>query len=181
MDLSSFSNVEFDRGAPKWKEGLWVVLRSFLFLSALPYPSKLKTMVLRWFGAEVGRNVVIRSQVNISFPWRLVIGDNVWIGDGVWILSLAKVTIESNVCISQRSYLCSGSHDYRKPGFDLITKPILIRSGSWIAAGAFIGSGVEVGPSAVVSAGSVATKNVDPHTIVRGNPAEVLKEIVPTQ
>jgi putative colanic acid biosynthesis acetyltransferase WcaF len=177
MDLSTFANADFDRGAPKWKEGLWILVRSFFFLSALPYPSKLKTLLLRWFGAEVGRNVTIRSQVNISFPWRLVIRDDVWIGDGVWILSLAQVVIESNICISQRSYLCSGSHDYRKSSFDLITKPIFIRERSWIAANSFIGPGVEIGPGSVVGAGSVVLENFGPKVLIRGNPAKVVKTL----
>src|SRR5437868_2181677 len=115
------------------------MMRTFFYLRAIPYPSKLKATLLRWFGAKDGRSVIIRSQVNISFPWRLAIGDNVWIGEGVWILSLAQIVIESNVCISQRSYLCSGSHDYRSESFDLITKPICIRERSWVAANSFIG------------------------------------------
>jgi putative colanic acid biosynthesis acetyltransferase WcaF len=177
MDLSTFANADFDRGAPQWKEACWIVVRSFVFLSALPYPSGLKTMLLRWFGAKVGRNVVIRSQVNISFPWRLAIGDNVWIGDGVWILSLAQVVIESNVCISQRAYICSGSHNHRKSSFDLITKPIFIRERSWIAANAFVGLGVEIGPASVVAAGSVVFENFGPKVLIRGNPAQVVKTL----
>jgi putative colanic acid biosynthesis acetyltransferase WcaF len=180
MNLRQYTSDGFDRGAPKWMEILWTFCRCGLFVTPIPYPSAIKVAFLRLFGAKVGQRVVIRSLVNISFPWRLEIGDDVWIGDGVWILSLARVVVESNVCLSQRCYLCTGTHDYRKATFDLITKPIRIRTGSWIAAGAFVGPGVEVGPSAVISAGSVAIKNVDPYTIVRGNPAEVVKELVPT-
>jgi putative colanic acid biosynthesis acetyltransferase WcaF len=180
MNLRYYTAAGFDRGAPAWREMLWTLCRCLFFVTPVPYPSAIKVALLRFFGAKIGERVVIRSLVNISFPWRLEIGDDVWIGDGAWILSLARVTLESNVCLSQRCYLCSGTHDYRKATFDLITKPIRIRTGSWIAAGAFIGPGVEVGPNAVVSAGSVTTKNVDPHTIVRGNPAEVVKELAPT-
>jgi putative colanic acid biosynthesis acetyltransferase WcaF len=175
MDLRNYTATEFDRGAPKWLEILWMLSRCALFMTPIPYPSSLKAAVLRSCGAKVGRRVVIRTLVNISFPWRLEIGDDVWIGDGVWILSLARVTVESNVCISQRSYLCSGTHDYRKETFDLITKSIRIREGSWIAAGAFVGPGVVVGPNSVVSACSVVLKNVAANTVVRGNPAEMVQ------
>jgi putative colanic acid biosynthesis acetyltransferase WcaF len=178
MNLRNYTAAGFDRGAPKWLEILWILSRCALFMTPIPYPSSLKAAVLRSCGAKVGRRVVIRSLVNISFPWRLEIGDDVWIGDGVWILSLARITVESNVCISQRSYLCSGTHDYRKDTFDLIVKPIRIREGSWIAAGAFVGPGVEVGPNSVISAGSVALRNVAAHTVVRGNPAELVKQVV---
>jgi len=178
MNLRTYTTAGFDRGAPKWKEILWTLFRCMLFLTPIPYPSGIKARALRFFGAKVGKRVVIRSMVNISCAWRLEIGDEVWIGDGGWILSLARIMVESNVCISQRSYLCSGTHDYRKDTFDLITKPICIREGSWIAAGAFVGPGVEVGRSAVISAGSVVVRNVAAHTFVRGNPAEVVKEVV---
>src|SRR5581483_3712329 len=108
-------------------------------------------------------------------PWRFQVEDDVWLGEEVLILSLASVTIESNVCISQRAFLCTGSHDFRAPDFNLITKPITIRAGSWIAAQAFIAPGVEIGPGSMVAAGSVVSQNVPPKTLVRGNPAVVVK------
>jgi putative colanic acid biosynthesis acetyltransferase WcaF len=134
----------------------------------------LRVALLRLFGAKIGHGVVVRANVNISFPWRLSIGDHVWIGEGVGILSLARVTIESNVCISQRAYLCTGSHDFRREDFKLKVAPITVRTGSWVAAAAFVGPGVEVGTGAVVSAGSVVFENVPPKTVVRGNPAHAL-------
>jgi putative colanic acid biosynthesis acetyltransferase WcaF len=99
----------------------------------------------------------------------------VWIGEEVLVLSLAQVTIESNCCISQRAFLCTGSHDFSSPAFSLRTKEITIREGSWVAAGAFIGPGVQVGPGSMVTAGSVVTADVRPRVIVSGNPAEVVK------
>ncbi|MDQ3473779.1 MAG: WcaF family extracellular polysaccharide biosynthesis acetyltransferase [Acidobacteriota bacterium] len=174
MDLARYDNSDFDRGAPKWKEALWALARSLFFQIPLPWPSSVRAELLRAFGARIGRGVVIREDVNISFPWRLAIGDHVWIGEDVGILSLAQVTIESNVCISQRAYICTGSHDFRSETFDLVTQPITIRSGSWIAAGAIVLPGVEVGPNSVVSAGSVVNRDVPADTTVRGNPAEAV-------
>ena len=121
--------------------------------------------------------MVVRANVNISFPWRLRLGDHVWIGEDVGILSLAAVEIESHVCISQRAYLCTGSHDYRRPDFKLVTRPISVRTGVWIAAQAFIGPGVEIGAGAVVAAGSVVGRDVPPGALVRGNPAEVVRNL----
>ena len=112
---------------------------------------------LRIFGAKVGRGVVIRSRVNITFPWRFSCGDHVWIGDEVLILSLAPVCLGSNVCISQRAFLCTGSHRFSRETFDLVTRPITIGDGCWIAAQAFVGPGVELPPGTLVKAGEVRT------------------------
>jgi putative colanic acid biosynthesis acetyltransferase WcaF len=177
MDLHRYDNLDFDRGAPPWKEALWVAARIVFFQNSIPWPSFLRTFLLRTFGAKIGRGFVIRSNVNISFPWRLIIGEHVWIGEDVGILSLAQVLIESNVCISQRAYLCTGSHDFLREDFKLKVAPITICRGSWVAACAFIGPGVEVGSGAVVSAGSVVFENVPPNSLVRGNPANVVEEI----
>ena len=155
MDLSKYNNSGFHRGAPRWKEVLWWVTRSLLFARWFPVPSPLKVAALRAFGAKVGEGVVIRSRVNITFPWKLEIGNHVWIGDEVLILSLDEVTIGSNVCISQRAFLCTGSHDFRSESFDLITRPIVIRDGCWIAAQAFVGPGVTLDPGSMVKALSV--------------------------
>ncbi len=177
MDLRIYDNSDFDRGAPRWKEAVWILVRFLFFQNAFPWPSPLRCAVLRAFGAKIGRSVVIRANVNISFPWRLTIGDHVWIGEDVGILTLAPVTIESNVCISQRAYLCTGSHDFRREDFKLQVAPITVHEGSWIAAASFIAPGVEIESGAIVSAGSVVFANVAPKMFVRGNPAAVISEI----
>ena len=176
MDLSIYDNSDFDRGAPRWKEAAWILVRCLFFQNPLPWPSKLRVALLRAFDADIGEGVVIRANVNISFPWRLKVGNHVWIGEDVGILSLAQVTIESNVCISQRAYLCSGSHDFRRDDFKLKVAPIVVRSGSWIAATAFIAPGVEIGAGTVVAAGSVVLNDVPPNSLVRGNPATVVQK-----
>ena len=177
MDLSIYDNSDFDRGAPKWKEAIWALARWIFFQNALPWPSGLRVALLEMFGAKIGQRVIIRANVNISFPWRLQIGNQVWIGEDVGILSLAQVTIESNVCVSQRAYLCTGSHDFRREDFKLKAAPITVRTGSWVAAAAFIGPGVEIGAGSVVSAGSVALENVPANVLVQGNPARVVSAI----
>ena len=140
------------------KEALWWVARSLVFAPWLPLPSALKVVVLRVFGAKVGLGVVIRSRVNITFPWKLEIGDHVWIGDEVLILSLERVVLGSNVCISQRAFLCTGSHDFSKETFDLITRPITIGHGCWVGAQAFVGPGVVMAPETRVKAGEVVKR-----------------------
>lgn len=172
MRLDRYDNSDFSRGASKLTEVLWWVVRSLLFAPWFPIPSVLKVTALRLFGAKVGRSVVIRSRVNITFPWRLSIADHVWIGDEVMILSLAPVTIASHVCISQRAFLCTGSHKFRSENFDLVTKPVVIGEGCWIAANAFIGPGVTLAPGTLCSAGAVVFRNSGPGEVESGNPED---------
>jgi len=68
---------------------------------------------------------------------------------------LDRVTIGSNVCISQRAFLCTGTHDFSKDTFDLITRSIVIGDGCWVAAQAFVGPGAVLPPGAMVKAGEV--------------------------
>jgi len=176
MDLSRFDNRSFDRGAGPLKESLWLVA-SLLIFRLFPFSfSALKRSVLRAFGARIGRGVVIKPQVKITFPWKLTIGDYVWLGEECWLLNLDKIVIGSNVCISQRAFLCTGSHNYKSPTFDLIVKPITVEDGAWLGAGCWIGPGVTVGSHAVLTAGSVATKNLDPWGIYQGNPAVLVRQ-----
>ena len=174
IHLDQFDNHTFDRGAPRWKELLWWLVRSLLFAPWFPIPSACKTAALRAFGARIGRGVVIRSRVHISFPWRFECGDHVWIGDEVLILSLAPVRLGSHVCLSQRAFLCTGSHNYRQPMFDLVTAPVEIGDGCWVGAQAFVGPGVTLGTGAVIAAGAVVMRSVPPETVVGGNPARPL-------
>ena len=95
--------------------------------------------------------------MNITFPWRLKIGDHVWVGEEALILTLAQVTIGDHCCISQRAFVCSGSHDFNKTGFDLITEPITVGDSSWIAACAFVGPGAELEPGTLVKVNSVVS------------------------
>jgi putative colanic acid biosynthesis acetyltransferase WcaF len=175
MKLRDYTTGGFDRGQPLWLEALWIAVKCLFFLNPIPWPSPLRVALLRAFGARVGEGVVVRSQVNVTFPWRLSVGDDVWLGEEVLILSLAQVTLESSVCLSQRAFLCTGSHNFRAPGFDLITKPITVRTGSWVAAQVFVAPGVEVGEGSMIAAGSVVLASVPPKSFVQGNPAIVVK------
>lgn len=176
VDLSKFSTGNFDRGAGAFKEGLWLLTSLLLFRLCPLKLSGLKCAVLRAFGAKVGRGVVVKPRVTITFPWKLTLGNHVWLGEECWLLNLAPIVIESHVCISQRAFLCTGNHDYQSPTFDLVVQPIHVASGAWIGANAFVGPGVCVGSHAVLTAGSVATKDLEPFGVYQGNPAGLVKK-----
>jgi putative colanic acid biosynthesis acetyltransferase WcaF len=176
VDLSRYTTGKFNREASAVKEGLWLVL-SLLLFRLCPFSfSALKKAVLCAFGARIGRNVTIKPKVNITFPWKLTIGDHVWLGEECWLLNLERITIGNNVCISQRAFLCTGSHNYKLSTFDLITRPITLEDGVWIGAGSWVGPGVVIGCHAVLTLGSVATGNLAANGIYRGNPAVLVKQ-----
>ena len=129
VNLSRFSTGGFERGASSLRELVWLTVSLFLFRLCPLKLSGLKCWVLRRFGARVGRGVVIKPQVKITFPWKLTLGDHVWLGEECWLLNLAPITIEDNVCISQRAFLCTGNHNYKSPAFELITQPIRVEPG----------------------------------------------------
>ncbi len=171
MRLDLYDNSDFDRGASRFKEALWILCKGLFFLNPFPWPSSLRVFFLRLFGAQIGQGMVIRSGAHIYFPWRFVAGDHIWIGEDVYLLNLAPITLGSQICISQRAFLCTGSHSWRSEAFDLQTFPIVVEDQVWIAAQAFIGPGVRMGRGSVIAAGSVLMKTVPENSLVKGNPA----------
>jgi putative colanic acid biosynthesis acetyltransferase WcaF len=178
VDLSKYSAKQFDRGAGAIRELLWLLTNALLFQLRPFKLSGLKCLVLRSFGAKIGRGVVIKPQAKITFPWKLTLGNHVWLGEESWLLDLENIVIADNVCISQRAFLCTGNHNYKSATFDLIVKPIYIDEGAWIGANTFVGPGVRIGSHAVLTAGSVATGDLRPFGIYRGNPAELVRKRV---
>lgn len=174
MKLKNFQNTEFDRGASKIRELFWMICQE-LFSSSFFPGSALRARLLSMFGAKVGRGVVIKPGVRIKFPWRLVLGDYCWIGENVWIDNLTWVTVGSNSCMSQGVYLCTGSHDWSKSTFDLITKPIVIGDQAWVGAFCKVAPGVTVANGSVCSIGSVVTKSTGEWEIWAGNPCIKIK------
>lgn len=158
-------------GASAFTQVLWYFISIVVFKNTLLPGSGIRVFFLRVFGATVGNGVVIKPSVNIKYPWKLLIGDNSWIGEGVWIDNLDQVSIGRSVCLSQGAYLLTGNHNFKKVTFDLITAAIIIEDGVWIGASAIVCPGVTCGTQAVLSVASVATKNLDPYSIYKGNPA----------
>ncbi len=136
----------------------------------------LRSAILRRFGAQVGRGTTMRASTWIEMPWHLALGDRCLIGDGVKIYNLGDIAVGDDTVISQGVHLCAGTHDYTDPAFPLRRKPIHIGKQAWIAADAFVGPGMEIGDGAVVGARAVVTRNVEPWTVVGGNPARLIKK-----
>jgi putative colanic acid biosynthesis acetyltransferase WcaF len=174
-DLSQYNNAWYQPGN-KIKRVLWYCVSLFFFQNYLFPFSAVKVFLLRLFGAKVGKGVVLKPNISIKYPWMLKLGNNIWIGEQVWIDNLAPVVIGDNVCLSQGALLLTGNHNYSEPNFDLIVKPIILSEGVWIGAKAVVCPGIECGSHSVLAVGSIATKNMDNYFIYQGNPAVKIKQ-----
>ena len=154
---------------------LWQFVQSTLFaLSPQPFFAW-RRFLLRLFGAKIGRKVLLRPTVRVTYPWKTEIGDYSWVGDHVELYSLDCISIGSHSVISQRSYLCTGSHDMADLAFSYITAPITVGDQVWIASDVFVAPGVKVGKGAVVGARSTVFRDVPPEVVAIGEPARVLR------
>ncbi len=165
-------SVGLDRGRPRSIEILWYMCKMTFFLSALPWPSSLKRLLLLAFGAKVGKGFVIRPRVNIHMPWKLRIGDHCWIGERTEILNLETVVLENHVALAHDVYLAAAGHDISSLTMAYKNRPIVIREGTWVASRVFVNPGITIGPGAVVLSGAVVTKDVGRDSIAGGNPAK---------
>jgi putative colanic acid biosynthesis acetyltransferase WcaF len=166
-DLSAFSASTGYTSIQKVRLGLWTLVQNLIFKIPL-LPSSLRPPLLRVFGASVGKRVFMRRGVRVHFPWNLEIGDNSWIGEEVWFINHEKITIGADVCISQRSIICSGGHKYRSVSLEYSHKPIEIKDGAWICLDAKVLPGVTIGECSVVSAGEIVHKSVPDYSMLVG-------------
>lgn len=143
----------------------WSLVQNSLFKSFV-IPAAFRVSLLKGFGCHVGKNVIIRRGVRIHFPWNLEIGDDCWIGEEVWFINHERVTIGSDVCISQRSIICSGGHDYRSSSLEYAHKPVAIKDGAWVCLDAKVLPGVTIGECSVVSAGEIVRKSLDDYSML---------------
>ncbi|MGZ3920758.1 MAG: WcaF family extracellular polysaccharide biosynthesis acetyltransferase [Bacteroidia bacterium] len=173
-DLSAFDNSWYKPGGNLVKRALWYLVSAYFFKSSFPFYG-FKRFLLRAFGATIGKGVVIKPHVSIKYPWKLIVGDYVWIGEQAWIDNLAKVTLKTNSCVSQGAMLLCGNHNYKRSSFDLLIAEITLDEGAWAGAKTVVCPGVRLGSHSLLTAGSIATKSLEPYWIYQGNPAQKVK------
>jgi len=176
--LSVFDNSWYNPGRSAPFRALWFTVSALFFLTWFPWPSRLKAALLRGFGARVGEGVVLKPRINVKFPWNLTIGEHSWIGEDVWLDTLAPVRIGANACLSQGAMVETGNHDWSRPTFDLVVKEVAIEDGAWMAVRSLLLPGSRLASHAVLSAGSVLSGNTEPYTIYAGVPARRVRERV---
>ncbi|MCK5907632.1 MAG: WcaF family extracellular polysaccharide biosynthesis acetyltransferase [Flavobacteriales bacterium] len=173
--LENYTTGDFKIGRGKIIQLLWYITNVLFLINPLNPISSLKVFLLKIFGAKMGKGVVVKPGVNIKYPWKLTVGNHVWIGENVWIDNLDEVKIGDNSVLSQGAMLLCGNHNFKKSSFDLITKPIVLEEGVWIGAKCTVTGGVVCKSHSVLAVNSVASINLDAYSIYRGNPAERIK------
>ena len=139
---------------------IWLTVQNIVFIHFF-VPSMIRVALLRFFGAQIGKFVIIRRGVRVHCPWNLVVGNNCWIGEEAWFINHEKILIGSNVCISQNVVICSSGHDFSSPTLDYKHKAIEIKDGAWVCLKAIVLPGSKVGVNSVISAGEIFAGNLD--------------------
>jgi len=177
VDLSEYKNTLHRKN--QIARFFWTLV---WFVLARPIPRRIgnswKLFLLRLFGAKVHATAVVYSSVKIYAPWNLEMHEYACLAPEVDCYNVDKIIIGANTTVSQKSYLCTASHDITKTNHPLIASPIIIKDQSWIGASCFIGMSVTIGQGAVIGATASVFKDVEPWTIVGGNPAKFIKKRV---
>lgn len=173
VDLSSYQKIA--RPGELFRRALWECVQLPFYPLRPRALSGLRVVLLRMFGAKIGKNVLICGGVRVHVPWNLELGDYAAIGDKVEIYNLAPIRIGAHTTVSQHAYLCASSHDYTRSDFPLYSLPITVGAQAWVAAGAFVAAGVTIGEGSVIGARSVVLRDVPPWTVAAGNPCKLIK------
>jgi len=174
--LNKFKLPSNFRGRSSIVVQLWWMTDFFLFKLSPQFMYAWRRFLLRLFGAKIGKEVIIRPSVTITYPWKVSIGDYSWIGDNTELYSLGEIEIGSNVVISQKSYLCAASHDYDKEDFPIWSKKITIEDECWLATDVYVAPGITIGKDTVVGARSSVFKDLPAGKVCVGTPAKVIKD-----
>jgi putative colanic acid biosynthesis acetyltransferase WcaF len=170
VDLSQYDQSNFDRGRPGWLILIWWLVQAIAFPLSFHNFNSFRCWLLKLFGAKIGKGVVIRPTARFTYPWRVEIGDYSWVGDNVVFYSLDWIRIGRHCIISQKSYLCTGTHNLQDPTFCLETAAVTVGNGVWIATDCFIGPGVEIGANAVIGARSSVFSHMPDGQVCWGTP-----------
>ena len=175
-----FKVPENFRGRSKVTTQIWWIVQSTLFSWSPQFFFGWRRILLRSFGAKIGKDVKIRSSAKITYPWNLTVGDYSWIGDECVLYNLAQITIGDNAVISHKSYLNTGGHRYDKVSYDIFAEPVVIGDECWITTDVYVAAGITIGKGTIVGARSSVLKDLPGGMICVGTPAKPIKERIPS-
>ncbi len=176
QNLELFKVPDDFRGASKVKVQIWWIVQGTLFALSPQFLYGWRRFLLRLFGASIGKGVLIRSSVKVTYPWKITIGEHSWIGENCELYSLNKILIGNNVAIAHSVYFNTGLHDYTRETFDILSKPIIVEDECWITNDVYIAPGITIGKGVIVGARSSVFKDLDRGKIYVGSPAKYIKD-----
>lgn len=126
---------------------------------------------------DMGDSSRVNTPITVVRAHNVRIGRRVIIMNGCLMMAAGGITIDDDAQIAANVQLISNNHDLTDR-MVITCRPVHICRRAWIGAGATILPGVTIGENSVVGAGSVVTHDVEPDTIVAGNPARVIRKIL---
>lgn len=176
QNLTKFKVSKGFRGRSKFIVQLWWIVEKILFAMSPQFFYGWRRFLLRSFGAKIGKNVLIRSTAKFTYPWKVEIGDNSWIGEETIFYSLDEIKIGKNVAVAHGVYFNTGLHDYSKDNFTILSNKIIVEDECWITNDVYIAPGVSIGKGTVVGARSNVFKDLPEGYICYGSPAKPIKK-----
>ena len=174
--LKDFKLPDNFRGKPGWYVQLWWLTQSLFFKTSPQVLYGWRRFLLSLFGAKIGKKVIVRPSAQITYPWKVTIGKNSWIGEETILYSLGDIFIGENVAIAHGVYFNTGLHDHTRKDFKIASKNIIIEDECWITNDVYIAPGVSISKGCVIGARSSVYKNMPEGFICYGNPAKPIKK-----
>ena len=173
-NLSQYTEVK-----PYYKKRiLWMAINNTIFrMLRFNCCNRIRNWLLTLFGAKLTSQSTVCSSAKVFAPWNLQMGRAI-IGPRSEVYNKEMVILGDDCVVSQDSVLCTASHDISSLLLPTKNAPIILHNKTWIASHCFIGPGVTIGEGAVVGARAAVFKDVEPWTVVGGNPARVIKKRV---
>ena len=180
IDLSRAGKGNYVAKRSLLVQALWFVTEACFINNKLNPSSALRVALLRLFGAKIGTGCRLVHPLRVKAPWNLEVGDHCWFGIDVWLYNQAQIRIGSHVCLSQGTFLTTGSHDAQKT-MELRVAPIVIEDGVWITSKCVVQMGVRIGRSALVAPLSVVHRSLSPGGVYGGNPCRFIRPRFPSE
>jgi putative colanic acid biosynthesis acetyltransferase WcaF len=154
---------------------LWIIVWTLLFRWTPKQMRVWRVFLLRRFGATIGYHSDVRGSVRVFYPANLTMGKHSVLADGIDCYNMAPLTIGDFTIVSQRVYLCGGTHDYTIASHPLMVRPVTIGSNVWVAAEAMIAPGCIVPDGCLIGARAMVYGELEPWSIYSGNPGRRIK------
>lgn len=145
---------------------------------------ELRQLLVKELFGSVGENVRVNQPIYVDYGKNVCLGNNVLVNMNTTLMDTGRITIEDNVMMGPDVKIYTAVHDMDgekrfftdAKGVERIitwTKPVTIKSYTWIGGGVVLLPGVTIGRNAVIGAGSVVKDDIPDNAVACGNPCTV--------